>query len=83
MLGQAASDALAALGDYFIAAVVHPDCTSPPEAHGRMILIALPASREAIDNATKVALGKMVARPIRPPATATTGTSKGQPVTKP
>jgi hypothetical protein len=83
MLGQAASDALAALGDYFIAAVVHPDCTSPPEAHGRMILIALPASREAIDNATRVALGTMVAKPIRPAATPATARTTANPADQP
>ena len=57
-LGQAASDALAAHRDMFFAVVVHPDSTSPPEAMGRMILIAIPGDRAAIDGACRVAAGK-------------------------
>ena len=67
LLSRAASEALAANGDYHLALVSHPDATSPPESAGRLILVCVPLTKEAADNAARVALGTMTARPIRKP----------------
>jgi len=65
MLGKAASEILEAHGETFLATISHPDCTSPPEAQGRMILTALPASKAVINAACRVALGKAPVKPIK------------------
>jgi len=79
MLGQAASDILAAHGDCHFAIISHPDATSPPEASGRLILTCLPLPRQTLDNATRVALGTMAATRSRKPATAGTAPTTAQP----
>ena len=67
LLGRAASEALAAHGDQFFAIIGHPDCTSPPEAAGRMVLTCLPLSRDVLNDASRVALGRATAKPIKAP----------------
>lgn len=67
MLGRAASEILEAHGERFLAVISHPDSTSPPEANGRMILTCLPLSITAINDATRVALGKARAVSIKNP----------------
>lgn len=58
MLGREASEAIAANGDFHLAAVTYPDATSPPEANGRMILICLPCSKDALNDAYRAATSK-------------------------
>lgn len=65
LLGQTASDAIAANGDYHLAIITHPDATSPAEANGRLVLICLPITKQAADNAYMVAKGTHRAARIR------------------
>ena len=67
LLGREASDAIAANADFHFAAITHPDATSPPEAHGRLILVCLRTDKATLDAATRVALGKDRAVKISPP----------------
>ncbi len=65
MLGQEASNAIAAHGDHHLAMISHPDATSPPEANGRLILTCLPLDKATLNAATRVALGKARAISIK------------------
>ena len=65
LLGQTASDLIAAHGDQFFAVVTHPDCTAPPEAAGRMILHVMPVSKDAAQAACGVITGTHKATKIR------------------
>ena len=65
MLGREASAAIMSNGDYHLAVISHPDCTSPPEALGRLILVCVPLPKDALDAATRVALGKCRAVKIK------------------
>lgn len=56
-LGQAASDALDELGDFQLVLVAKADCTAPPQAHGRRILICRSVTREVADGMFKIANG--------------------------
>jgi len=66
MLGREASEAIAANWDYHFAGITHPDSTSPPEAHGRLILVCIRTDKATFDAATRVALGKARAVTIKP-----------------
>lgn len=66
ILGQAASDAIAANADFHFAGISHPDSTSPPEAHGRLILVCIRTDKATLDAATRVVLGKARAVTIKP-----------------
>ena len=57
MLSRATSEAIAANADYHLAAISHPDSTSPPEALGRLILVCLPMTKETANAAYRVATG--------------------------
>jgi len=72
ILRRDASEAIAANGDFHLAMISHPDATSPPEAHGRLILVCLPLAKSVLDAATRVALGKARAVTIKPPSKSTT-----------
>ena len=76
MLGREAAEAIAAHGDYHFAAIVHPDSTSPPEAHGRLILVCLPLDKATLKACTAVALGKARAVTIKPPAPSRPSTNR-------
>jgi hypothetical protein len=65
-LGQNASDALATLGPCLVVATM-ADSTAPPEAQGRMILLCLPISKQAADDAYRVARGTHRASKIKTP----------------
>ena len=67
LLGREASEAIAANADFHFAGITHPDSTSPPEAHGRLILVCLPVDRPTLYAATSVALGKARAVTIKTP----------------
>ena len=78
LLGQAASDILAAHGEHFLAVVSHPDSTSPPHAAGRMILTCLPLRKDALNAAHSVALGRC--RAVRVKATTPTAACHPSPI---
>ena len=63
MLGRKASEAIAANGEFLLAMIYRHDSTSPPEAHGRLILCCLALNKATLNAATRVALGK--ARAVR------------------
>jgi hypothetical protein len=65
MLGRETSEAIAANGDYHLAMISHPDATSPPEAHGRLILVCLPLDKATLNDASRVALGQARAVTIK------------------
>ena len=69
LLGREASEAIAANGDFHFAGITHPDATSPPEAHGRLILVCIPLDKAALDAAARVALGRARAMKISTPST--------------
>lgn len=83
LLSKAASDAIAANGDYHIAFISHPDCTSPPESHGRMILACVPASRDRLNAACRVIRGTHRAAPIRKPVAPAPGAAISKPAPSP
>lgn len=62
-LGQLASDALAALGPHCLVIASKADSTAPETARVRMVLLCLPLTKEAADDAYRVAIGK--ARAVR------------------
>jgi hypothetical protein len=66
MLGREASAAIAANGDFHLAMISRPDCTSPPEAHGRLILVCVSLDKATLNAATRVALGKARAVATKP-----------------
>lgn len=66
MLGREASEAIAANCDYHFAGITHPDSTSPPGSHGRLILVCIRTDKATLDAATRVALGTARAVPITP-----------------
>ncbi len=65
-LGQAASDALKAAGEFHLVLVSKADCTAP-QAQGRMVLLCLPLDKKTADDAAAVALGRARAVRIRTP----------------
>lgn len=65
-LGQSASAALAGLGPCLVIATM-ADGTAPEHAHGRMILHCAPITKQAADNAYRVATGQFVATKPRAP----------------
>jgi hypothetical protein len=67
LLGQTASDLIAAHGDQFFAVISHPDATSPAESAGRMILTILPTDKRFATAACNVALGTHRAVRIKTP----------------
>lgn len=73
ILGQTASDLIAAHGEYFYGSIRRPDATSPPEADGRLVLVVIPMSREQAMDAGGVAVGTHTAKRIRKGTTAATG----------
>ena len=56
-LGQSASDALAALGDFQLVLVSKADCIAPQSAQGRRILHCLPITKGLADAAFQVVTG--------------------------
>jgi len=66
LLGRAASETIKASGDYHFVVITKSDCTCPPESADRLILICLPVSKDTANDASRVALGKAAAKPIRP-----------------
>jgi len=75
LLSAAASDALRAIGPHHLCITSEPDATAPPGAHGRLVIMCLPLTRERAHEAALVALGRMVARRVKsspPPATSPT-----------
>jgi hypothetical protein len=83
ILGQTASDLLAAHGDYLVAVIVHPDATSPPESAGRMILVCLPTDKGTAVDVCNVALGTHIAKKAKPATTATPAAKTAQPAFTP
>jgi hypothetical protein len=65
LLSQAASDALAELGPFHLILASKADCTAPPEAQGRFVLICQPLDKATADDAAAVALGRKRAAKIR------------------
>ncbi len=59
LLSRAASDALAELGPFHLILASRADCTAPPEARGRFILICQPLDKATADDAAAVALGNL------------------------
>jgi hypothetical protein len=70
-LSLAASQAIEANGDYHLAIISHPDCTSPPECAGRMILSCLPLPLATLNEAISVGMGQATVRRIKKPTRAT------------
>lgn len=82
ILGQTASDLIAAHGEYFYASIRRPDATSPPEADGRLVLIVIPMSREQAMDAGGVAVGTHTAKKLRKAVTtATRAKNAASPIT--
>lgn len=69
LLGQAASDAIAANGDFHLAAITHPRPTDPPEAMGRLVLVCIPTTKQRLDEAARIVLGTHRAVKISKPTT--------------
>jgi hypothetical protein len=65
LLGQQASEAIAANGDYHLAMITRPDATSSRETSGRLILVCVPLAKNVLNSATRVALGKARAVPTK------------------
>ena len=57
VLGQTASEALHGLGKHVLVVATMADSTAPPEVQGRMILLCLPTTKQAADDAYRVASG--------------------------
>jgi hypothetical protein len=66
LLGKEASEAIAANGDYHLAAITHPDHTDPPETLGRLVVLCVPTSKALLDDAARVILGTHRAVKIKP-----------------
>lgn len=66
LLSERASEALRAAGEYYLAIVTAPDATAPTEAHGRLVLVCVPLTKERAHDASLVALGRMDARRVKP-----------------
>lgn len=69
LLGQAASDAIAANGDFHLGAITHPTAQDPEETRGRLILVAVPTTKQRLDEAARVILGTHRAVKISKPTT--------------
>jgi len=67
-LGSAASAALRAIGPRHLCITTESDATAPPEAHGRLVLVCLPLTRERAFDVSRVALGSHKAVRVNPPA---------------
>lgn len=65
-LGRLASEALAMVGRHHLIVSAPADCTAPQEVQGRVILHCLPLTKEAADDAFRVAIGEARATRIRP-----------------
>ena len=65
MLGQLASDAVAALGEHCLVITSKADGTAPEGAQGRMILHCLPWTQDALNAAYRVASGSHRATRIK------------------
>lgn len=70
-LGQSASDALAALGDFQLVLVSKADCTAPQSTQGRRILHCLPITKQLADDLFRVASGTHRAAKIKAPKPST------------
>ena len=81
-LGQAASEALHGLGKNLLVFATMADSTAPPEAQGRMILLCLPTTKQAADDAYRVARGTHRAVKIKKPSILP-ASQKSQPPTHP
>lgn len=64
-LGQLASDALAALGPHCLVIASKADSTAPEAARGRMVLLCLPLTKDAADDAFRVATGRTRAAKVK------------------
>jgi hypothetical protein len=80
-LGQAASDALAALGDFQIMLASKADSTAPEAAQGRRILHCTPITKELADAAYRVASGTH--RAVKIKAASTTRASEAETPSRP
>ena len=67
LLGREASEAIAANGDFHLAAITRPDATSPPHHDGRLVLVCIPATKDQLDAAYRVASGTHRAAKIKAP----------------
>lgn len=67
LLGREASEAIAANGDFHLAAITRPDSTSPRDHDGRLVLVCIPASKDALDAAYRVVSGTHRAAKIKSP----------------
>jgi hypothetical protein len=56
-LGQSSTAALQSLGPHFLCIAAMADSTAPAHAQGRMILHALPCTKDQLDGAYRVASG--------------------------
>lgn len=65
-LGQSASDALTALGPHCLVIASKTDSTAPEAARGRMVLLCLPLTKDAADDAFRAATGRMRAVKVKP-----------------
>jgi len=66
-LGRLASEALAGIGPHCLCIATRADATAPPEAQGRMILHCRPITKEAANDAYRVAAGTHRAAKIKTP----------------
>jgi hypothetical protein len=66
-LGQSSTEALKAIGPHFLAIITEADSTAPEHAQGRMILHALPCTKDQLDAAYHVASGSHRAVKMKAP----------------
>jgi hypothetical protein len=66
-LGQSSTAALQSLGPHFLCIAAMADSTAPEHAQGRMILHALPCTKDQLDGAYRVASGTHKAAKISQP----------------
>ncbi len=67
VLSEAATVALGAAGPHHLVVATMADATAPEHARGRMVLLCLPISKQAADDAYRVATGTHRAAKIRTP----------------
>lgn len=65
-LGIEESEAIAANGKYHLAMISRADATAPAAVRGLMVLTCLPLPIEVLNDASRVALGKSRAVPLKP-----------------
>ncbi len=67
LIGMEASRAIRANGEFHLVAITKPDATTPDHQDGQMVLVCIPATKDQLNGAYRVASGSHRAVKIRQP----------------